>query len=216
MMKSRSTFVEFWFSLDGAWSGWSSWSDCSATCGPGVQRRTRTCTSPAPANGGKDCPGAPAQKADCVSECPVRPNTVPQAKYDGVQLTEEAEGELHAALYVGLGVAFSVFSLVAVLLVRVLRRRGRRGRRAYTEASTDEYINGQSLSPLFNCTYTVIFLFENLLLTNANIQRLAIKKVNSVSKLNLEDSPFRYDLSQIASIPMLSPVVCVADITASL
>lgn len=126
--------------VDGAWSEWGSWSDCSATCGPGVQRRTRTCTNPAPANGGKDCPGAPAQKADCVSECPVRPsgpNTVPQAKYDGVQLTEEAEGELHAALYVGLGVAFSVFSLVAVLLVRLLRRRGRRGRRAYTEASTE-------------------------------------------------------------------------------
>jgi peptidoglycan/xylan/chitin deacetylase (PgdA/CDA1 family) len=39
--------------------GWSAWSTCSATCGTGVQ--TRTCTNPAPSNGGMTCLGVPVQ-----------------------------------------------------------------------------------------------------------------------------------------------------------
>merc|ERR1719187_6854 len=35
--------------------GWSPWGRCSATCGGGIM--TRTCTDPAPANGGDDCRG---------------------------------------------------------------------------------------------------------------------------------------------------------------
>ena len=38
---------------------WSAWSACSATCGGGTQ--TRTCTNPAPANGGLDCSGPSSQ-----------------------------------------------------------------------------------------------------------------------------------------------------------
>ena len=35
--------------------GWSDWGGCSKTCGTGTQ--ARTCTNPAPANGGADCSG---------------------------------------------------------------------------------------------------------------------------------------------------------------
>ncbi|XP_078693765.1 uncharacterized protein LOC144923270 [Branchiostoma floridae x Branchiostoma belcheri] len=37
--------------------GWSDWVDgaCSVTCGDGVMTQTRTCTNPAPANGGAQC-----------------------------------------------------------------------------------------------------------------------------------------------------------------
>ncbi|MDD2647033.1 MAG: hypothetical protein PHV78_03680 [Patescibacteria group bacterium] len=35
--------------------GWSDWSACSVSCGGGT--KTRTCTNPAPANGGKNCEG---------------------------------------------------------------------------------------------------------------------------------------------------------------
>ncbi|XP_066944513.1 LOW QUALITY PROTEIN: netrin receptor UNC5B-like [Macrobrachium rosenbergii] len=56
--------------VNGAWASWSSWSSCSKRCGRGVQRRTRTCTSPAPQNGGDACIGEAVQKADCSNICP--------------------------------------------------------------------------------------------------------------------------------------------------
>jgi hypothetical protein len=39
--------------------GWTDWSECSAECDGGVQ--TRTCTNPAPANGGANCTGPSSQ-----------------------------------------------------------------------------------------------------------------------------------------------------------
>jgi len=42
--------------------GWSAWSVCSVACGGGTQ--TRTCTNPAPANGGLDCSGASSQSCN--------------------------------------------------------------------------------------------------------------------------------------------------------
>src|SRR3989344_5073365 len=53
--------------VNGGWSDWSSWSDCSATtCGTtGTQTRTRTCTNPAPANGGATCIGSDTDTQSC-------------------------------------------------------------------------------------------------------------------------------------------------------
>ncbi|XP_048588217.1 A disintegrin and metalloproteinase with thrombospondin motifs 18 isoform X2 [Nematostella vectensis] len=44
--------------INGGWSEWSTYGDCSTTCGGGVQWRSRTCTNPEPANGGDDCEGS--------------------------------------------------------------------------------------------------------------------------------------------------------------
>ena len=55
--------------VDGAWSDWSSWSPCSSSCGEGQETRTRTCTNPAPAHGGKDCPGEAKETRACIG-CP--------------------------------------------------------------------------------------------------------------------------------------------------
>jgi len=50
--------------------GWSAWGACSKTCGGGTQ--TRTCTNPAPANGGANCSGSSSQDCNtqaCTTAC---------------------------------------------------------------------------------------------------------------------------------------------------
>ena len=58
-------------SVDGGWSEFSDWSECSATCGGGTQTRIRTCTNPAPALGGVDCQGESSETQNCnTHHCP--------------------------------------------------------------------------------------------------------------------------------------------------
>ena len=54
-------------SVDGGWSPYSSWSTCTKTCGGGSQERSRTCTKPAPARGGKKCLGQAKETKACVT-----------------------------------------------------------------------------------------------------------------------------------------------------
>ena len=42
--------------------GWSKWGSCSLACGGGT--RTRTCTNPAPLNGGYDCKGSASESCN--------------------------------------------------------------------------------------------------------------------------------------------------------
>ena len=58
--------------VDGGWTPWSNWSDCSATCGNGLKQRERSCTAPPPQHGGKPCDGETLQVQDCfLQHCPV-------------------------------------------------------------------------------------------------------------------------------------------------
>lgn len=59
------------FVVDGNWSGWSEWEECSITCGGGLMARNRTCSNPEPQYGGKYCTGNDTNISDCADNpCP--------------------------------------------------------------------------------------------------------------------------------------------------
>ncbi|KAL5268609.1 hypothetical protein ACHWQZ_G002453 [Mnemiopsis leidyi] len=69
---SEDVFLACSGPVDGGYTDFGEWSACSASCGDGTQTRTRTCSNPAPANGGADCVGAASETRECrENECPV-------------------------------------------------------------------------------------------------------------------------------------------------
>ncbi|PAA59987.1 hypothetical protein BOX15_Mlig017207g2 [Macrostomum lignano] len=58
--------------IDGGFSDWSQWSNCSVSCGSGIRLRQRRCDNPAPANGGRFCSGPGQETLRCLSRfCPI-------------------------------------------------------------------------------------------------------------------------------------------------
>ncbi|XP_032395179.1 A disintegrin and metalloproteinase with thrombospondin motifs 6 isoform X2 [Etheostoma spectabile] len=58
-------------SVDGGWGPWSTWGECSRTCGGGVSSSMRHCDSPAPSGGGKYCLGERKRYRSCNTDaCP--------------------------------------------------------------------------------------------------------------------------------------------------
>lgn len=51
--------------VDGGWSQWGAWTDCSLPCGGGVKFRRRQCDNPSPQSGGRGCLGVSEQQKDC-------------------------------------------------------------------------------------------------------------------------------------------------------
>ncbi|XP_040926337.1 hemicentin-1 isoform X2 [Betta splendens] len=58
--------------VDGHWSEWSLWEECSRSCGQGNRTRTRTCSNPPAQHGGRPCEGKAVEAVMCsVRPCPV-------------------------------------------------------------------------------------------------------------------------------------------------
>lgn len=58
--------------LDGGWSEWDPWSDCSKLCAGGQSVRRRTCSDPEPEWGGAVCVGDKIESKSCNEhECPI-------------------------------------------------------------------------------------------------------------------------------------------------
>ena len=51
--------------VNGKWSKWGPYGDCSVKCGTGVRTRVRLCNNPSPVNGGLNCPGVSSQSIAC-------------------------------------------------------------------------------------------------------------------------------------------------------
>jgi len=53
---------------------WGDWGECSVTCGGGTKTRSRSCTNPPAAHGGKTCVGLKEIIQDCNKNvfCPGR------------------------------------------------------------------------------------------------------------------------------------------------
>ncbi|KAM9212162.1 hemicentin-1 [Dugong dugon] len=72
MMGSVLVRVPVIVQVHGGFSQWSAWRSCSVTCGKGIQKRSRLCNSPLPANGGKSCQGSDSEMRNCQNKpCPV-------------------------------------------------------------------------------------------------------------------------------------------------
>ncbi|XP_049581654.1 A disintegrin and metalloproteinase with thrombospondin motifs 8 isoform X1 [Syngnathus scovelli] len=54
--------------VDGGWSTWGPWQQCSRTCGGGVEFSYRECTNPEPQNGGNYCEGQRVQYQSCNTQ----------------------------------------------------------------------------------------------------------------------------------------------------
>lgn len=69
--------------INGVWASWSAVNCPYCQCAPfgdgiGVQASKRTCTNPAPVNGGQDCAGESTRGIICASECQQGTETIQQ------------------------------------------------------------------------------------------------------------------------------------------
>ncbi|KAK7479756.1 hypothetical protein BaRGS_00029032, partial [Batillaria attramentaria] len=57
--------------VNGNWTEWSDWTDCSASCSGGERTRQRECSNPAPQYEGRECDGVAVEREVCnVAVCP--------------------------------------------------------------------------------------------------------------------------------------------------
>jgi hemicentin len=80
--------------INGGWSHWSNYGQCSVSCGHGLQARSRTCTDPAAQYDGKNCRGDANERQPCkeIHYCPVDGGWTPWSDYGECSATCGSSG----------------------------------------------------------------------------------------------------------------------------
>ena len=62
---STHTHIYIYIVVDGGWGEWSTYGDCTQSCGGGVRTRSRSCDSPGRSGSGLDCFGSGLDFVNC-------------------------------------------------------------------------------------------------------------------------------------------------------
>ncbi|KNC82772.1 hypothetical protein SARC_04948 [Sphaeroforma arctica JP610] len=136
---------------DGGWTEWSDWGQCTCDHFPnGLKQdrlRTRTCSAPAPLNGGLDCTGVDQDYEDCGTPCPSASPSAPapvlatateadananSGETDIAEATEVDDGS-NMGLIIGAVVASVLLCMCCMLVLALLFVRRRKQRQAEKE-----------------------------------------------------------------------------------
>ena len=64
-------YISLFCAVNGNWGAFGPYGACSKSCGGGTQTRHRACNNPAPAHGGRACPGSSSNFRACnTHHCP--------------------------------------------------------------------------------------------------------------------------------------------------
>ena len=64
----RNPDIRLPLGVNGSWSSWGEWSNCSDPCNGGTQTRMRGCDNPAPSGGGDGCEGDEKETQACIKD----------------------------------------------------------------------------------------------------------------------------------------------------
>ena len=79
----KNCVLRRWCPVNGGFTEWSKFSECTRSCGVGIKNRTRYCTNPVPMHSGKDCTGIRIEIKVCNwNSCPVDGNYSPWSQFN--------------------------------------------------------------------------------------------------------------------------------------
>nr|CAB3220002.1 A disintegrin and metalloproteinase with thrombospondin motifs 7-like [Phallusia mammillata] len=119
--------------VNGSWSGWTSWSRCSRTCGIGVSFSARYCDRPPPSNGGSYCLGERRRYRTCnIWDCP--------KKNDSYSFREEQCTEFNHVPY--RNKTYTWFPVDSAIYPCELHCYTRTGKRPFADRLKDKVVDG--------------------------------------------------------------------------
>ena len=107
--------------VDGGWTSWQSWAQCSVTCGLGTVTRTRTCSNPEPSCGGGPCEGEDTRVFECdAGPCTTEGPTTGAPTTGRQELTTQEGEKLFIVLEINSRVFFFIVTVCGLWLLQTL------------------------------------------------------------------------------------------------